>query len=256
MSNTSYIILHRNSSTERQNNLSAILQYLTTHSPKLEIIVVEQDATPSNFYFPSSVKHVFLYNPGPFNRSWGFNVGFKNASNDIIAFGDNDLIVSEQALIDSYNACREFPTVNPYKAVIELTQSATHEILASKSIPPRFDGKPRAGITYSGGLIFMTREAIQTVGGWDERLWGWGAEDDLMTTKINKLLPKTLSLNYNALHLWHPISPATHTTDYKNNVAIYKEILKMPAHQLRTLCKTQFQSIGNPSLYNIIRAKK
>ena len=101
----------------------------------------------------------------------------------------------------------------------------------------------------------MTRQAVQTVGGWEERIYGWGGEDDHMTIKIKKLIGHTHEIqHFFALHLHHQGSQVFESANietinphYKENLARIKEVTEMSCDELRTMCAQQFLRIGNPN---------
>ena len=74
---TSYIVTYRaTDDPARRANLEATLRWLKLQ-PLAEVIVVEQDEAPTLGDFESfpALRSLFAYNPGPFNKSWGFNIG-------------------------------------------------------------------------------------------------------------------------------------------------------------------------------------
>jgi hypothetical protein len=245
----SYVIPHRSSQPDRVKNLQATVKYLINNVPKIEIIVVEQDAKPSELNLPSSVKHIFTYNAGLFNKSWGHNLGFKNATHDIIAFGDNDIIIPQHAIIEGYNKCFECCTISPYagEIVIDTNQETTEQFISSGVIPENLTGKKRRG-PYAGGLIFMSRNAVEIVGGWEEEMRGWGCEDDHMEMKIRKLIGHTHELvDYVGIHLYHLVN--NNRSHYSKNVEILMEDYNLSKDELIKKCEKQFLSIGNPNKY-------
>ena len=55
------------------------------------------------------------------------------------------------------------------------------------------------------GLTFaMTRQILETIGGWDERFCGWGEEDPAMLVAINTLVGQTVMVDSYVGHIWHP----------------------------------------------------
>src|SRR5271155_1993577 len=76
---TAYIITYRAADDPaRRANLDAVLAWLKLQPPA-EVIVVEQGVAPTLgdlAPFPG-LRSLFAYNPGPFNKSWRFNVGVR-----------------------------------------------------------------------------------------------------------------------------------------------------------------------------------
>ena len=258
MQKISYIITHRSSCPYRIINLYGVTDYLLKNNPNIEIIVVEQDSKPSNIKLPALIKHYFVYNDGLFNRSWGFNVGFTHASHDVLVFGDNDVILQPSAIIESAKQCLTYGTTSPYPkgAIIDLSLEATQLFLSVPSLERAYrenKNNSRVG-PYAGGALFMTREAFNTVGGWEERIKGWGGEDDHMTIKINTLLQQTHEIKSAfALHLYHRAnylfnSPDLHleNPNYQINLACIEEIKNMEKSKLQAKCKAILPTIGKP----------
>ena len=87
----------------RLENLRAVLQWVSRIGIA-EVIVVEQDREPRLpcGFLPSGCRSVFAFNDGPFNKSWGLNIGFKQSSGDVLAFGDADILIDSRNLIESF----------------------------------------------------------------------------------------------------------------------------------------------------------
>jgi len=253
----SYIITHRSSCHYRVQNLYSVTQHLLKNIPNIEIIVVEQDAQPSSITLPPQVKHYFVYNSGLFNRSWGFNVGFTNATNAVLVFGDNDIILPPKAIFESTVLCPQYQTISPYPtgSIIDLSLNKTSFFITTQSINYEHykDQSTRIG-PYAGGVIFMTRDAFIKLGGWEEQIRGWGGEDDHMTIKINRRLKHTFEINNSfALHLYHrpnnlfnDPSLKTENPCYQNNLQQIANIKNMTEIELEEYCKNIFPNIGKP----------
>ena len=79
MQATSYIITYRAADDPaRRANLEAVLAWLKLQA-LAEVVLVEQDIAPTLGDLPAfpGLRSLFAYNPGPFNKSWGFNVGVR-----------------------------------------------------------------------------------------------------------------------------------------------------------------------------------
>ena len=251
----SYIIGHRGASKARIKNLYIVIKFLQKHFPGIEIIVVEQDSVPSNIPLPNNVKHLFLFNPELFNRAWGFNVAAKHARHNVMAFGDNDLVVPPEALLSAYQQCLTIGTATPYnsKGLIDLTPEATKKLSLSCTIPKILDGKYRPSCNYAGGVLLMTKQAFELVGGWEERMEGWGGEDSHMFTKIKKLNIGTYEpKEYPGIHLHHERNggkPQLQNPNYSNNSALYKKIKTMSPADIIAEINSRKGIIGNSNLY-------
>ena len=96
--NKSIIISYRESTEERRNNLKYLLDYLSyIQDRNTEILIIEQDDESKIDWLDEIrgkeyIKHIFIKNPGIFNKGWGYNIGSKLAESDILIFSDADLL--------------------------------------------------------------------------------------------------------------------------------------------------------------------
>lgn len=258
----SYIIPFRqDSSKRREYNLRVILKWLTYFS-NLEIIIVEQDEVShlDTKAFGKNCKHVFIYNPGSFNKSWAINVGFRHSSGQVIAIGDCDLFMDKLALTNSLNQClNTFDAINPYSDLIDLSKEISDEvsvldidasILENHTIDKN---REQSGeyLCFSGGIILLKRSLFEKIGGFDERFEGWGGEDDAMDVRIRAFTQNILQTeNQTAFHLWHHRnSLRNNNPNYQNNCQILKNYEKLTATEIVTLCKKSKNSIGLENKY-------
>ena len=261
MIGVSYVVTYRSEGASRRANLEAILAWLGQFSG-LEVTVVEQDRSPtiSGVIIPGQGTHLFAFNPGAFNKSWGFNVGFKYSSGQVIAFGDADVMVDAETPNQSFESClSDYDAVKPYDRLIDLTPEETKQVLAGES-PILMDGYGRSlnregigeYICFCGGLFVMRRALFEFLGGFDEKFLGWGAEDDAMTVKLHTLSQSTQNLTgHTAYHLWHEQLPHRRFGQpfYQRNLARLRQYQGLGPARMRILCERQRRSMGNIHKY-------
>jgi len=263
MKQASYIITWRESAdADRRANLLTVLAWLA-RTPELEVIVVEQDDAPhldDKLPDPHS-KYIFAYNPGPFNKGWGFNVGVRQASTSIFAFGDADVIV-EGALAQCIAHCQQgYRAVKPYRRLLDLTSEETAVVRTGDFDfePPRpadvaaRNREPKGEfVVFCGGLFFIRSDAFRHLGGWDERFVGWGGEDDAMTYKLERARLSAVELDERpALHLWHRRTAETTSGQpfYAANRALLDDYRRYSDAQLRRMADLQLQVVGSREKY-------
>lgn len=245
----------------RLENLQAVLQWISQLGID-EVLVVEQDREsrlPSGF-LPPGCKSVFAFNNGPFNKSWGFNIGFKQSSGDVLAFGDADILIDSKNLIESFALCDAgADAVNPYDRLIDLTAEETSTFLQTGKGLDALANRQKANreaigefLCFCGGLFVIRRNVFEALGGFDERFVGWGGEDDAMSIKLDKLVPNTRVIgSQTAYHLFHkrhrPRLEAQH--HYAQNVALLKQYRSASADALRLFCTKQRKTIGHLDRY-------
>lgn len=192
---------------DRESNLSRVLDWLRSF-PELDVLVVEQD-NMKRFEPPRGVRHVFLRSTKAYNRSWGFNVAYKESDSPVIIFGDSDIIMRGGELRASLDAMEGLDVVSPYSSVIDLTKNES-ELSMDEMFQVSRPGRGEADIQRTnlcGGVVMFSRSSFESVGGWDERFLGWGGEDDMMSFKVAAAGLKSASMPFRSYHLWHPKAP-------------------------------------------------
>lgn len=262
MLKASYILTWRDGEgTQRRDNLFAVLAWLARF-PAIEPIVVEQDDAPrlqGELPHPD-VSWVFAYNPGPFNKSWGFNVGFRLSRQPWLAFGDADIIVGDALTAALEHLAQGHQIVKPYRRLLDLDARESQRVRAGD-----FDWQPDAEraaahgrdaicerIVFAGGVFLITRAVFAALGGWDERFRGWGGEDDAMSYRIERARLATVELDRRvALHLHHERLRATtlEHPHYASNRALLAEYPSLEDAQLVRFSEIQLQVFGNREKY-------
>lgn len=257
----SYILTYRQGDDPaRRENLFAVLAWLANY-PQFDVIVVEQDTAPRlDGPLPHpQVRHVFTYNPGPFNKSWGFNVGFRHSDRSWFAFGDADVIVGD-ALPEALAHLRGgYQAAKPYRRLIDLDADETRRVAAGEFdwLPTRAtDARGREAIgehlVYAGGLFLLARPTFVRVGGWDERFRGWGGEDDAMSYKLERYRAPAVELDRRpALHLHHarPSAMTMGQPHYESNRAVLADYARLTDLEMARMAEVQMQIIGHHEKY-------
>jgi hypothetical protein len=259
---SSIVLTYRQcANSSRKANLLAVLQWLATY-PAIDVVVVEQDAYPT---LTHELPHprcrvVFAYNPGPFNKSWGFNVGVRQTNATVLVFSDADLIVPE-TLPKAVQLClKGYGMVKPYRRLYDLTEDESEAVRSGQGeagnldLPGRVPGRSAIGehLVLCGGMFAMRRDAFASLGGWDERFSGWGGEDDAMTYKVQRRRLSTVELDETAaLHLWHP-RPHADTMGqphYLRNKEIFASYKRLSDQSYDRLIEVQQQLFGHREKY-------
>jgi glycosyltransferase involved in cell wall biosynthesis len=253
----SYIIAYRNSA-DRIKNITAILKWISKFD--CEIIIVESDQVSNLTELKKefNFNHIFLENNYPFNKSWCFNVGWKNAKTDRIVFGDADLIMEDNELINSVNLLEQYECVNPYSSVIDLEELETKEYLDTinfeslKSIQRSGRGEEdHQKVPMCGGIIMFKKEALEKIEGWNEDFWGWGAEDDCMSIKC-KLFLRNENVKAKCYHLFHQKAPVVREF-YFRNLQIYNYFLNLKKEDYQPYFNSIKGKIGLINKINLMK---
>jgi hypothetical protein len=219
-SRISYIIGYRQSSADRLTGLKFVLNWLNAILPDMEIILVEQDEKPKlDIPLPANCKKYFIYNPGLYNRCWAFNVGVKKTEKEILVFADSDMFMSREDYLRCFEVGLAYEAVNPNGNRVINVGDADSERLTFEEL------ENRKLWTFAAGIMLMQRQALEKIGGWDERFEGWGVEDDAITHLIRNML-SNITLNCRMYHVDHARSNFDGSTqpNYLLNKKNFEEI--------------------------------
>ena len=114
----------------------------------------------------------------------------------------------------------------PYRHLYRLNKKITKKILASSpdnplripSPPPIEDLDIHCGLNskyghrYGAMVMMFPREALDVLGGFDERFKGWGGEDVALLRALDTLYGKHKTTNNDVLHLWHSFIGTSYRT--------------------------------------------
>jgi glycosyl transferase family 7 (putative galactosyltransferase) len=262
MQGLSYLITYREAgSSDRRGNLLAVVRWLAQW-PKVQVLVIEQDTVPRldrEPPFPKSSAWL-AYNPGPFNKGWGFNVAARVARGPVLALADAD-VIAPHALAEAVERCQQGQgAIKPYRTIVDLTSDETARVRSGEwdFAPARPPGAPRnregqsEHVMFAGGLFVIQRETYLRLGGFDERFLGWGGEDDAMAQKLKRAGVTLTEIGaYPALHLWHPRSPESTfgQPHYEANRRLLTDYATYGDAAFAQLCEVQRQTMGNLHKY-------
>ena len=244
-----FIILYRHN-IERLNNLKRVLEWTNGFSNS-EVIVVEQDKHSHLSHLNLRCRHIFTKCDIPFNRSWGFNVGLKYATTDIVVFTDCDLIMNPDKFIESLKLIEKYDMVSPYSSVVDLDPNESQmqlNQLINIDRPGRGENDNQK-INISGGMVIFKKEAIYKIGGFDENFIGWGGEDDAMTVKVKAFL-NWFENPGRCYHLYHS-KEAPDMKFYQRNLQLLQAISSMSKEDLIKSINSSNQKMGMRNKYDI-----
>lgn len=259
----SYLITFRDDDGARLPLLEAVVASLA-ELPWLEVIVVEQGAAAG--LDPESlgahVRTLFVFNDGPFNKSWGLNVAARNASHELLVTGDADMLMPGEALARALVVCRDhYDAVNPYSSLVDLTRAETDAILngeldvtAIRRGPARDRLAQGEHICFCGGICVFRREVYFALGGMDERFLGWGGEDDAMSANLERYTDRiAVQKDTPAYHLWHPRPPRRyHHPHYRMNLDLANHYRTCDQESLDRLRAEGRKTLGDPARNNAL----
>ena len=245
----SFIIAYRHKS-DRINNLRRVIDWVSGFGG-VEIIIVEQDEYPK---LPSltfkGIKYIFTKSDMPFNKAWAFNVGLKYSTSQKVIFGDCDLIMDPNKMIESLKQLENYECVSPYSVVIDLDPNEVNMSLDQMqqiSRPGRGETDIQK-ICLAGGIIMYRKDAIYKIGGWCEDFIGWGGEDDYQSHKSKKLLTHYESSG-RCYHLWHHRGEPDRKW-YPRTLELLNRLVSLSDNDLIKQINTSLPKIGLKNKYS------
>jgi len=253
LSDVSYIIPYRYLDNYRRNNLLFVIDYIKKILPEIELFVLEQDKNRTLEDIPG-VKYLFLKNEDLFNRSWAFNVAVKHTDKNLFVFADADIIIKKDDLAQAVSFSNSYLAVKPFNIRLHVSNEKTNELyetknwgVTEKDIIGKAENDP-----FCAGIVLMTRQCFNEISGWEEKCYGWGAEDDIEDIKIKKFINHKRLYNI-CWHLYHPRSDKNdfiNHYNYQNNVNLFGEYARMRQDELLKIIKETKLTIGNINKYD------
>lgn len=236
-------------SRDREANLRRVLSWLSMF-PDLDVLVVEQD-NMRRFSPPPGVRHVFARSTNPYNRSWGFNIAYRESESSHLIFGDSDIVMHAGEFRRSLEAAESVDVVSPYSSVVDLDRFESLISLDDMA----FISRPGRGetdnqkVNLCGGVVMFSRDALERVGGWDEDFVGWGGEDDMMTFKVQAAGLRTASMPFRCFHLWHPRA-VPDSVGYSNTLRTLRGKVSMGGAAALEAAMRSFASCGDKGRFS------
>lgn len=210
--NKSIIISYKEDSDDRKFNLKTLLTWLSyIQDGNTEIIIVEQDVVSridwvNEIKGSEYIKHIFVKNDGIFNLGWGYNIGARLSTTDILIFNSVDIIVKHLFYKNAQQLIQGCDIAKPYKTMIELDKEDTlHFVNNNYMILPNTKHVPIINMSLSNGVFIMKKDLYNMLKGFDENCYGYGYEDNIFDEKILKLELKTKFIQDTSIHLYHSV---------------------------------------------------
>ncbi|WP_158737187.1 galactosyltransferase-related protein [Alteribacillus sp. YIM 98480] len=164
-------------------------------------------------------------NTPPFSKAHAVNKAAAKAAGNVYIILDADIICSPHLLLYSLQLLNKYSWIIPYSQVKNVSKSSTHTLLNTRPTWPlqiNMDTKVNhfGKVLPVGGVNVISKQCFNKVGGFDERFYGWGGEDDAFACSVNTLCGHYKRLNTSIFHLWHPKSSAARNPYYSKNVEL------------------------------------
>ncbi len=148
-----------------------------------------------------------LDNPGVFDRAVALNRAVARAKGDILVICDADSTYAEIGdFAEAIRHAKEGSWTLPGRYVRIGPRASAAWIAAGPGGPPPENWANDIEQEYpfaNSGVVVMPRAAFDVMGGFEERIQGWGGEDDAMRGALETLWGAPVRTGI-VLHLWHP----------------------------------------------------
>lgn len=185
----SLLIPYRN----RPSHLKALFSWASQkeiiNDPTFEIILIEQDSTPSarKICEAHNVKYIFRDDAGPFHKTHLLNMGLNNAKREYVTPFDIDLIPYSDSLQRHLRMAIKYnpAVITGYRLMCpqnELNYPLREkELFNTSSVAPEdlptAVYKQLAHKEKFGVLPIFLKSRLLSIKAWDEKFIGWGGED-------------------------------------------------------------------------------
>jgi len=177
------------------------------------ITVVEhsKDIKIKNICGNYNLNYIRINDDGNFNKSLCMNLGVESVKSNHILFYDIDIFLKNEFLKKiyeniSYSQC-DFLQCYSNRKVFSLNDTQTLEILNKSTkvedLTDNFEDYDDIHIEPDGGLIWVTNDLFNKIGGYEDFLLdGWGCEDSLFINK-SKLYGKVSTAEFSKIFAYH-----------------------------------------------------
>lgn len=177
LSETTIIFAHRDHSEigRPSENLAHLLRYYDQFfPPHIDMVIVEQGAQPSidTTTLAKHCKYVFWQDAGPYNRERCFMKGLSqsNPRSRFVILSDNDIYLETLDIRANLRMCERYDCATGFSRIIDLTKEDSLRLRNTKSTRGIDVTKYCSPVTERQGYFrFLTRKAIQSEGGCDDR---------------------------------------------------------------------------------------
>lgn len=168
--------------------------------------------------------------PQDFNRSKARNRAFEESSGDLIVISDADTACPIDNVLGALKAVEEgHAWVIAHSEYHSLTEEYTDWLITQ---PPGMMLKPPFPSNWvmhsrsQAGVLVMTRETYEKVGGYNEEFDGWGYEDNEFAVRLTRQVGQPTRCFGPMLHLWHDPGLNFEQPNIAYNEALYQKTVR------------------------------
>jgi glycosyltransferase involved in cell wall biosynthesis len=211
---------------DRISHLKRCISNLQLRYPVSEILVIEDDITPSIKTALPGARYVYVFNKRRFNKAKCFNLGCLIATNPVICGVDCDMIIPSTVLSLNHASVVSHKVVFPGRDIYYADKDTNPFKLDEPLWWHKTWLKDMATWQFHGGLFICTKQAFARCGGFDQRFEGYGSEDTNFYMRCDDSRNAAHTRNVTLIHIEHGYSPAEHEAMETNKrlLIIYSRI--------------------------------
>ena len=210
-----------------------------------EVLIVEQDRNSKLESLNLRSSHIFVETDVPFNKSWLYNIAIQRTNTPIIIFGESDVVINPNFLIEALKSIETLDCVFPMNQIINLSHMESQMDFNSVMSVDRLGFKKNL----CDGISIFKRDSIKRIGGWNEDIIGLdGSDNKIQDIKIKKML-NWKELDHKAYHLFHNPFPEVEELK-KRNYQIVDFFINYNLDQIQQQINMSFPKIGMNNKYS------
>jgi predicted glycosyltransferase involved in capsule biosynthesis len=219
-------ISHFRGDTEyRYRNLKNVIAYYGSLYPDSEHIIINDSSEPDERlkeFVTNRTKFYFFENPSDYRRCECYNIGIRNASNEVIVFLDVDVLVAKnqidtcvKGLMDgivhfAYPYGGRFVDIMDHNMIPDFVINFNDTVKLYEGIIPKLElntphesGLKLLNDKSLGGIQISTKKFMTDIRGWNIDFWGWGVEDFEVFERIRRIGCKIGRVDGELYHMNH-----------------------------------------------------
>lgn len=235
----------------RHRNLRFLLDWIDAiYGDLFDVLIVEQGPHPRldelAADFRPYVTHKFIFNPGPYNRGWGYNAAALHfTETKVLVFLDTDVLLGANFLEEVISCHQRYTVISPYTTVYFTDALEADEVCETFSFAclQRNDGV-RKPTTLTGGIVIIRRDAFLQLKGFEQYTEYAGEDRALDVTILNHLPADEVRMApFTYVHLYHSAGleqrPRSRElfAHLKNNFGCYVDPKVQPGQDIHMNCK-------------------
>lgn len=197
----------------RMRNFEFLLKWLEHHySGLFDLLIVEQDSQKrldfQSLGLGPHARYEFIYNPGEYNRGWGYNVAVKHfcADSKVVVLMDTDVLTGSNFVREVMDCHSKYDAISPYQNIYYSNEEEVESVYAEMRIDHLANARRiKNPVTVAGGLLIIRRDTYLNLKGFEQYV-GYGCEDRAFDVTLFNHVPEArlriAPVSY--VHLFHP----------------------------------------------------